>query len=90
MKDGILRPEWSYNPSRIGDETPGTVGAGVLRRGLEAHGKAAKPQRLLHVRRHHDAAAVGAAPRRLVGPQRLLLLPAPEHQAHLSSSLLFF
>ncbi|CAL9167976.1 unnamed protein product [Musa hybrid cultivar] len=73
---------------RVGDEAAGTVGAGVLALDTAGEGEEAEPPRALHVGGHHRAAAVRAAPRRLLRPQHLLLLAAQQHQTHLPPSRL--
>ncbi|RWV86547.1 hypothetical protein GW17_00051546 [Ensete ventricosum] len=73
---------------RVGDEAAGTVGAGVLALDPAAEGEEAEPPHALHVGGHHRAAAVRAAPRRLLRPQHLLLLAAHQHQTHLRRSRL--
>ena len=65
VKLRLLQARWDFEDRfqlnlrsfRVGDEAAGAMGAGVLPRGLEADGEEAEPQRLLHVRGHHRAAA---------------------------------
>ncbi|RLN12221.1 hypothetical protein C2845_PM09G20660 [Panicum miliaceum] len=61
---------------RVGDEAPGAGGAGEPPLGPAAEREAAEHPLGLHVRRRHPAAAVRAAPGRLLRAQHLLLLPA--------------
>jgi len=61
---------------RVGDEAPGAGGAGEPPLGPAAERQAAEHPLGLHVRGRHPAAAVGAAPGRLLHPEHLLLLAA--------------
>lgn len=70
---------------RVSDHAARAEGAVEPPLGVEVEGEEAEPPGALHVRGHDHAAAEGAAPRRLVGPQHPLLLVAHEHQAHRSS-----
>jgi hypothetical protein len=65
--------------SRVGDEAPGAGGAGEPPLGPAAERQAAERPLGLHVRGRHHAAAVGAAPGRLLHAQHLLRLAAQQH-----------